>query len=371
MKVRTSVGIIVFLGVFVAAPLQGQDRVAELNDAAWKMFNTGDHDGAATLFAQALVLRPGDPVLLLGAGATAQRQGRSADAMARLHRALDANPRFTPASLLLGEIAYHEGDVALAIRTYEHALLHAPGDDTLTARLAQWRADAATVSHASRVAFTVTLEGQVDAAVAERAADHLEDSLPRVEYTLGAAPSGALVIVLDADDPVADTLRAPEWSEAAYSGRIRVPAEGALRTPVLFERLLVHEVTHAMVSALAPRGVPAWLHEGLAQHFAGDDREAAGRRVAAAGRIIPLQQLEATFAAFDPADAQLAYDQSLIAAQALLQQRDFPWPAFLTALASAGSVEEVLARFGASYRALERELAGGGPAERPYRTSQR
>ena len=50
-----------------------------------------------------------------------------------------------------------------------------------------------------------------------------------------------------------------------------IPAAGAAQSPQLFERVLVHELTHAMIASLAPRGIPAWLHEGLAQYFEGDD----------------------------------------------------------------------------------------------------
>jgi tetratricopeptide (TPR) repeat protein len=372
MKVRTSFGIVFGICVFVAAPLQAQDPVTALNEAAWARFNKGDSDGAATLFAQALTLRPADPVLLLGAGASAHKQGRPADAMERLHRALDVNPRFTAASRLLGEIAYSEGDVDLAISTYEKALAHAPADAALAARLNEWRAASSlAASKAPRVAaFTVTLEGRMDQALAERAADHLEQALSLVEHTLRAAPEGELVVELDTDEPVAGTVRAPDWSEATYSGRIRVPAEGALRTPVLFERLLAHEVAHAMISSLVPRGIPAWLHEGLAQHFAGDDSAAARRRIAAAGRTIPMARLEDGFVALDGADAQLAYDQSLLAVQPLLQRNDFGWGAFFSALESASSVGEVLARFGFTYAQLEASFLTG-PAARPYRTSQR
>ncbi len=47
--------------------------------------------------------------------------------MARLERALDLEPGFTAASLLLGRIAFDGGDADLAIRTYDQALTHAQG----------------------------------------------------------------------------------------------------------------------------------------------------------------------------------------------------------------------------------------------------
>ena len=77
---------------------------------------------AAKVFAEALTLAPDQPVLLLGAGVAAHLQGRSKDASVPLKRALDLDPRLTPASILLGQIAYTDGDVAGAIAIYEKAL---------------------------------------------------------------------------------------------------------------------------------------------------------------------------------------------------------------------------------------------------------
>ena len=61
-------------------------------------------------------------MLLLGAGVAAHLQGRSKDASVPLKRALDLDPRLTTASILLGQIAYSDGDVAAAIAIYEKAL---------------------------------------------------------------------------------------------------------------------------------------------------------------------------------------------------------------------------------------------------------
>src|SRR5439155_8435827 len=91
-----------------------------------------------------LTLRPDDPVLLLGSGAAASVQGKQDAAMARLQRALELNPRLTPASRLLGQIAYAEGNVDLAVRTYENALKYAPGDGALSSELAAWRRETET-----------------------------------------------------------------------------------------------------------------------------------------------------------------------------------------------------------------------------------
>jgi hypothetical protein len=86
------------------------------------------------------------------------------------------NPRFTPASLLLGEIIYHEGDVDHAIKTYENALTFAPSNTDLTARLQTWRQEAdvhGTFIERRQDRFRVKFEGRTDAALAARTTESL------------------------------------------------------------------------------------------------------------------------------------------------------------------------------------------------------
>src|SRR5262249_7520712 len=126
MRARRALAAASLVALSLAA-VRAQSSVKELNQAGWEALEDGYHDRAAKLFAEALSLRPDDPVLLFGSGAAAHAQGRQRDAMKRLQKALEGNPRLIPASQLLGRIAYEEGDVDLAIRTYENALKFAPG----------------------------------------------------------------------------------------------------------------------------------------------------------------------------------------------------------------------------------------------------
>src|SRR5712692_8607976 len=130
------------LTVLALASLHAQSSVTELNDAGWKELRNGNGDRAEALFARALTLRPNDPVLVMGSGASAQAQGHHREAMLRLQRALDLEPRLTVASQLLGQIAYDEGEVDLAIRTLEKALKYAPNDPELAGKLDAWRREA-------------------------------------------------------------------------------------------------------------------------------------------------------------------------------------------------------------------------------------
>jgi len=144
---------------------RAQSSAADLNKSGWAAVENNDGDKAAQAFREALNLRPRDPVLTFGAGVAAHLQGREHDASLLLQKALELDPRLVAASTLLGEIAYQEGELDLAIRTYEAALARAPRNRALTDRLAQWRSEAAAYQQFDTLRddrFSVMFDGPVE-----------------------------------------------------------------------------------------------------------------------------------------------------------------------------------------------------------------
>jgi hypothetical protein len=350
----------VTLCFFLLVPAVASAQSArELNDAGWKLLDSGDAARASKLFAQALAEEPDQPALLLGAGVSAQMLGRSKEAAVPLQRALNLDPRLTLASILLGQIAYTDGNVADAIRIYERALTHAPNHPHLTTKLKAWRADAdASTGFTERRfdRFRVQFQGHADKALAARATEILETAFWQIGKSLGAYPSDPIVVMLYTEQQFRDITQAPTWAGGLYDGRIRVPAAGAVQSPQLFARVLVHELTHAMIARIAPRGVPAWMHEGLAQHFEGDDAAAARRRVQKIG-VIPLRYLEGSFSQLTVAQASLAYDESLVVVDQLFQRPGMDWNALFRALSESDRTEYTFDSFGLRYSLLEAEIA--------------
>lgn len=347
------------LGTLTSTTLTAQSGIAELNEAGWKQLQSGQADRAAKTFAAALEMQPDEPVLQFGAAVASHLLGRTKDATTRLTRALEIAPNLTPASILLGQLQYTAGDVNGAIATYEKALKHAPNDAQLTTKLGAWRADADANRGfvESRVdRFRVSFQGHADKALAARATELLDSAFWRIGKTLGSYPSDPVMVMLYTEKQFRDITLAPEWSGGVYDGRIRVPAAGAAQKPQLFERVLVHELTHAMVASLAPRGIPTWLHEGLAQHFEGDDAAAARRRLKAVGVVIPLRYLEGSFSRFTADQAMVAYDQSLVIVDTLIQRRTVDWSALFRALGDSSRTEYTFDNFGLRYSELESEL---------------
>jgi tetratricopeptide (TPR) repeat protein len=349
--------------LLIAPSLAFAQSARELNDAGWKLLDSGDAARASKLFAEALTKEPDQPALLLGAGVSAHLLGRSKEATRPLRRALDLDPRLTPASLLLGQIAYSDGNVAEAIVIYEKALTHAPNHPHLTAKLKAWRADAdASTGFTERRfdRFRVMFQGHADKALAARATEILESAFWRIGKALGSYPSEPVVVMLYTEQQFRDVTQAPTWAGGIYDGRIRVPAAGAVQSPQLFERVLVHELAHAMIAQIAPRGIPTWLHEGLAQHFEGDDAAAARRLVQKVG-VIPLRYLEGSFSQLTAAQATLAYNQSLVVVEQLFQRPGMDWNGLFRALSESDRTEYTFDNFGLRYALLEAEIA---PADR-------
>jgi tetratricopeptide (TPR) repeat protein len=348
------------MALYVASVHGQSSRVSELNDAGWKALRDGYEDRAASLFAEALTLRPNEPVLLMGAGVAAHAQGKQKDAMSSLQMALDVMPGLTPASLLLGQIAYDEGEVDRAIRTYEEALKHAPGNAELTRTLEEWRSEASVHKSFDELRydrFRVLFEGHAEQSLAAQATSVFNTEFFRIANMLGEYPPNTIVAVLYTEQQFRDLTRAPAWAGGQYDGRIRLPVAGASQQPDLFQRVLTHELTHAIIAGIAPSGVPAWLNEGLAQYFDGTDVSSAGRRMRALGRSIPLRSLKGSFGRLSAAEAQVAYDESVLAVSVIAERPAFGWTRLLHQLADGQSFDDVIGSYGFSYADLEAPFA--------------
>ena len=290
----------------------------------WDAIANGRNEQAAAAFTEAIRAELHDPTLYLGAGLAAQLLGDMAKARDSLEQALKLAPHFTPASLLLGDLLYRQSDLQGAIAVYEAAIKYAPNNGTLLTRLARLREEPSAEKgfFQSRSAhFTVLFEGPMDEAVAQRAVEVLESAYWRVGTALYIFPEHVITVVLYTEEQFLDTTRSPAWAAAAYDGRIRVPMRGALeRAPGELERVLTHELTHAMIRAIAPRGVPTWLNEGLAVMFEPGGSDWAARTLTASDGRMPLDRLAGSFEGFSGNQARTAYAESGEAARRLFDE---------------------------------------------------
>jgi hypothetical protein len=168
--------------------------------------------------------------------------------------------------------------------------------------------------------FTILFEGPQDYELAGRALEVLEAAYFRIGTALYTFPAGPITVVLYTQQQFRDITRAPAWAAGAYDGHIRIPIRGALARPEELERVLSHELVHAMIQAIAPAHVPTWLNEGLAVTFEANGVAAAQAQLAGSPHRLPFSRLSRNFEGLSGDDARLAYAQSAVIAQRLLDE---------------------------------------------------
>jgi len=242
----------VLLLVLAASPQAVQQDPAR---AGWEAIQRGDGEKAASAFRAVLAMNPRDTRALTGAALAAHLLGRDDEAVSSLKRALQVDANYVYASYILGQIAYSQGDIDLAIKSYERVVKLSPGDPGIYQQLEAWKKEAAlhdTFTARPTARFTVLFEGPEQQAIAARVSATLEAAYPRVGKVLNAYPSETVTAILYTRQQFRDITKSPSWAAAAYDGRIRIPVMGALKDPAELDRI----VTHEFVQRGHPSGVP-------------------------------------------------------------------------------------------------------------------
>jgi tetratricopeptide (TPR) repeat protein len=285
----------------------------------WAALAHQEPDRAAAIFATALDRHPRDPMLHFGAGAAAYAQGRSKAALTSLRTAVELDPDLDEAHAMLGRVAYDLGDSTLAIRSLEQAAARRPRDRTLTELLDRWKGESrAHGSYLEKPAghFRILYEGSTQQQIGARVSQVLEAEYVRIGRILNAAPAIPVTVVLYTEQAFHDITRSPAWASGHYDGRIRVAVGGAY-APGDLDRIVTHELVHAVVASAASRHVPAWLNEGLATYLESDHRGWIPEVLHKAAQLHTLEALDRGFAGLDEQSALVAYAQSATAADIL------------------------------------------------------
>jgi tetratricopeptide (TPR) repeat protein len=319
----------------------------------------GDAEKASRLFRRSLSASPSDPLLLLGSGIAAHMLGDDGQAETTLRKALKFEPRLTPASALLGRIVYDGGDLDEAIAIYERALKGVSGEPEMREQLERWQKEAtlhAGFEQGGNGRFAIMFEGPEERALADHISGVLETAYWDIGRRLNAYPNRTIPVMLYTQQHFTDITRSPDWAAGSYDGRIRLAVRGALDDRAALDRVVVHELAHAIVHTLAPRGIPAWLHEGLAVNFEPGEKPWVTQTLRRSTATIPLDSLRAGFGGLGDDEAQLAYAESAAAAGVIMKRLGPNLPAFLQSLESVDSVDMGLVSFGFTTADVERSL---------------
>lgn len=312
---------------------------------AWAALERGDPSAAAGLFREAIERSPRDPLLHYGAGWAAYALGRNDAAISSLKRALEIDSSFVQAAALLGTVAYANSDLDLAVRSMEKAAALAPGDSRIRQQLDRWRKESdlhGRFDAATTVRFRVMFEGAEQRAIGERVSRVLESAYWTIGKQLNSYPGETLTVLLYTNKQFQDITRAPSWAGGGFDGRIRLPVGGALRAPATLDRVVRHELVHAMIANAAPRNVPTWVNEGLASVLESTDRTWVTRTLKGAEEVFPLEDLNDGFDGLNGSDALIAYAESAVAAEILCQRLGPNLGLLLQMLGSGHTIDQAL-----------------------------
>lgn len=325
--------------------------------AGWEAIQRGDGDKAEASFRAALAANPNDPRALTGAGMAAHLLARDDQAVTFLKRAIAVDARYAYSSYVLGQIAYAQGDLDLAIKSFERVETLAPGNPAIRQQIEAWRKEAAlheTFTAQPTGRFTVMFEGEAQQAIATRVSAQLEAAYARVGKALNAYAPETVTAILYTGEQFSDITKSPAWAAASYDGRIRIPVRGALKDPAELDRVVTHEFVHAVIHQVYPR-IPKWLNEGLATYLEPGEHTSLLARLRGATATIPLARLNDAFQTTDDATARLAYSQSYVAARLLSERLGGNFPVFLQYVSDGTTIDEALMVFNISSVDIEGE----------------
>ncbi len=223
---------------------------------------------------------------------------------------------------LLGQLLRDQGDLDGAADAWETSLALQP-DAALQKKQDVLLADLGTREdyfEGESGHFTVRFKGPAEIDVAHAVLVHLELAYSRVGQTLEYYPDRMIEAILYTDTAFYDVTQSPAWSKGVFDGTVRLPVSGVDESDDELKRVVTHEYVHAVITDLAGRNAPAWLHEGLAKRLEGSDGRWVRQVLPKGSRAAPLSALSGSFLDLSAEDASKAYAQAYVFVDYLIER---------------------------------------------------
>ena len=281
----------------------------------------GNREQARYNLERARIYAPENTVVLNYYAAVLVQLGRPSEAIAYADQSTRLAPNAADGFTVLGFAYYSDNRTAEAIPAWKRSL-ELRQDDTVKAYLAKAQREVtaeAQFTESDSGHFTIRYEGATTSSVLrQQIQETLEHDYDQLVAELGIIPRNNISVSLYTQRAFFDVTQAPAWIGALNDGKLRIPIQGlAAMTPAL-QKVLKHELAHSFINQTAHGRCPQWLNEGIAQLVEPKSVQAHGQRLAqlyAGQHSIPMAQLETSFMGYSPAEALLAYDEALAAAE--------------------------------------------------------
>ena len=291
--------------------------------AARYAYDHSDSEAAQRYMKRCVEFEPAQAGLLEWYSAVLLDAGQDQEAVTQAQRAVQQSPHSAEALQILALAYYDSGRFAEAIENWKHAQELHPSE-TVANYLAKAEREAGVegkFSEREGTHFLLRYEGrETGFQFASELLSDLDRQYIDLQRDLGFPPDITITVIIYTEKEFFDVTQAPSWADGLNDGKIRVPVRDLSGVTPRLEAVLRHEMAHSFVHALTHGRCPTWLNEGIAQME--EPRNASDFAVPLAqlfrdGRAAPLRYLEGSFTGLSPAQAQLAYAESLAATEYL------------------------------------------------------
>ena len=226
-----------------------------------------EFDRAALLYYELVEAEPEAPGPRVGYALSEMARGRDAMALPVVLDGITRDPGVAELHEVLGSLRDREERVDDALSEWREAFRLTPSDRVRDKIMKAERELAAARNYESSPAahFTLRYDGALDQDLVASLTDFLEDSYHSLTLLYRHAPSQPITVLLYPQQDFHDVTQAGSEVAGLFDGKIRVPLGGLKRLSSEARRVLIHELTHAIVQSKTRGNCPRWLHEGLAQ----------------------------------------------------------------------------------------------------------
>ena len=291
--------------------------------AAKYAYDHNDGDAARKYMKRSIEFEPEQAGLLEWYSILLLDGGRYDEAMAQAEHAVQRAPHSAQALQILGLALYDAGRIAEAIENWKRAQELRPSEAVANylAKAGREAAVEGKFSEREGTHFVLRYEGrQTGFSFASELLSELEREYGDLQRELGITQEITITVILYTEQQFVDATQAPSWAHGLNDGKMRIPVRDLSRVTPQLESVLRHEMTHSFIHALTRGRCPTWLNEGIAQMEEPRSSRAFAEPLAQLfhdGRQAHLHNLEGSFIRLSPAQAQLAYAESLAATEYL------------------------------------------------------
>jgi tetratricopeptide (TPR) repeat protein len=325
-----------------------------------RLLERGDTEGCMDAFEKAIQMdssrreiRREYARVVARVGQSYEEGGRILEAISRYRKALDLDSSFVPAHLALGQIYYAREEFEMArhhlrqARTLTTTTIQ--GLDQLLGRIEREQSATRQYQTVEAEGFVVRFEGDHRPDLFYRVLPILRESRDRAGRIFERTFRQPITVVIYTGESFRRAVDAPDWAAGLYDGKIRLREAELEGAPAYLERIIRHEMGHALIEEMAPGRVPAWIHEGIAKYVEIDRwdplQDAAYLFQAIRSRTtLPLKSLEPPFARLPRGtDVRLAYAEATAAVRYLgVNYGDHALADLMTLLAAGRSGEAAI-----------------------------